>query len=202
MRPCSVCSPLRGVVVVRNTLPFIPRGCKGSLRPTFRYRSTSALAPVLITGGVVPAAAPSRSGGRWRGYPCRPCSPLPAALPPRPAAVFCWVSGASGWGLVSGFWFIGGVYVWFCVCGGFASGGGCGGSAFVVWLGVGAAGVAWWRWVASCPGLFVCAVWLVFVGFAVCAGRGFARLAGVGACGVGGFAGVFGVCFAGSGVCG
>jgi len=63
-------------------MPFVARGRKGSLRPSLRY------GPCVRAhyGRRIFLPPPPAAGGVVVGYPCRPCWPLPAAIPPLPAA--------------------------------------------------------------------------------------------------------------------
>jgi hypothetical protein len=55
---------------------------QGYASPAAPLRYATALAPVLTAGGVFFMPPPLPPGGAVRGCPCRPCGPLPAALPP------------------------------------------------------------------------------------------------------------------------
>lgn len=99
MRPCSVVHPMR-VVVGKILCP--------ALRADSRVRCAAPvvapLIPCSLRAAYFLAAAPPAWGAVF-GCPCRPCPPLPAALPPRPAA------GSLAGVLVLGFWFS-----WGCLC--------------------------------------------------------------------------------------
>ena len=181
----------------QNNLPFVTRECKGPLRPP----QAPALAFALTSGCCFLMPPPPAAGVRCRAVPARPCCPLPAGLPPRPAAavggVFVVFSNTYvPCGTMRG------VYVRFCFRFWFPSWcGRCRPSA-VLWLGVGSSGLAWRGGVASGASLSVRAVRLVFFGFLLCAfgvGLGLACLGASGGCG---FADLVGLWLAGSPLCG
>jgi hypothetical protein len=73
-------------------MPSVARGCKGALRRLLRFAAQPPLHPCSLRAPYFPAAAPPAGGcGPWA--PCRPCGPLPAALPP---LLRRWVA-APGW---------------------------------------------------------------------------------------------------------
>ncbi|EIC27836.1 hypothetical protein Metal_4005 (plasmid) [Methylomicrobium album BG8] len=153
-----LCPPLRAAARVRFA------GCFASLRNRPCTRAHC--------GRRIFLPPPLPPGGAARGCPCRPCGPLPAALPP---LLRRWAAAP---GLFSSF-NVGGVYGWFRFCLGFLSRRWRCRPAVVLRLGVGSPGLAWWRGLVAGSGLPVRAVRLIRPG-----GRFRARRFGAGVAGV------------------